>query len=102
MEAWLVGVVVLVSAAATGVFFWAVWRFVLMPSLTGVSGVRRGGVFLAILTPGVAPFVIALFDFSDRQAFLAIALVTFLALGIGIALTARRDRITAVEDEDHE
>lgn len=102
MEAWLVGVVVLVSAAATGVFLWTVWRFVLMPSLEGVPGVRRAVVFLAILTPGIAPFAIVLFDLSDRQAFLVIAVVTYLAIGIGIlALRSRRGRMTAVQDEDH-
>ena len=93
---------VLVVAAATGVFLCAVWRFVLMPSVQGVPRVRRAVVFLD-LDARRGAIIYRAADLSDRQAFLVIAVVTLLAIRDRRPCSdGRRARVTAMQDEDHE
>jgi hypothetical protein len=100
MEGLLILVAVLLSAAATGVFLWAVWRFVFLPTQEGLPTARRAVVLLAMSTLVIAPLVLAQLDLSDLRAFLVIAIVTFLAIGIAI-VASLPSRAFAAEDEDH-
>lgn len=100
MDVLLLVLVVLFSAAATGLFLWAVWRFVFMPSLARLDYVRRAVVVVAVLTPAVVPIAIALLlDLSDRQAFVVIAATTFVALGTAIAVSLKGQQ---AQDKPHD
>jgi hypothetical protein len=94
MDGALLIVVMLVSAAAVGVWLWAVWRSMFATCISRLPSARRAGIVHIV---GIAPIALAaLFELSNRQAFLVLALVTFVAVGIGIGDPRRHAHLRSV------
>jgi hypothetical protein len=88
MEPLLMGFVVLVGSAATGLFLAVVWRHLFRPAIAEQHRRRNVAIAACCVMPAVAAPVLALLDLTDGEALAAI--LTCVSLGLGIWLGRRR------------
>jgi hypothetical protein len=88
MKPLLVGFVVLVGSAATGLFLAVVWRHLFRRSADQQPR-RRVAVAACCVMPAVAAPVLALLDLTTGEALAAILAITCASLRLGIWLGRR-------------
>jgi hypothetical protein len=84
METLLVGLLVLVGSAATGLFVAVVWRHLFRPATTDQPRRRRATIAACCVMPAIAAPILALLDLTAGEAFVAILAITCASLGLGI------------------